>query len=76
MRVLFTHPQVLLVLVSNLTGRKTEYSHDDVHMVIADVMAVTFFIFTILTPQIWVKVVSSISGVSSPITSIHAKRNP
>ena len=49
--------QVLLVLVANLTGRHPDYSQHNVNMIIADVMAVTFFLFCILTPQIWAKVV-------------------
>ena len=49
--------KVLLVLVSNLTGRHADYSPDNIKMILADVCAVTFFLFCILSAQIWVKIV-------------------
>ena len=49
--------KVLLVLVSNLTGRHADYSPDNIKMILADVCAVMFFLFCILTAQIWVKIV-------------------
>ena len=55
--LLVNFTQVLLVLVSNLTGNHTEYTQEHLWMIIADVMAVTFFVFCILTSQIWVKII-------------------
>ena len=44
-------------IVSNLTGRHADYSPDNIKMILADVCAVTFFLFCILTAQIWVKII-------------------
>ena len=47
--------QVLLAFVSNMTGKHKSYSQNNVNMIIADVMAITIFVFCVLAVEFWTK---------------------
>ena len=52
---LFCTP-VLLAFVSNMTGQHKSYSQNNINMIIADVMAVTIFVFSCLAVEFWAKI--------------------